>query len=82
MQSRFFENATAELMELMGEYSELNLRKCLANSCMLSSDVSAGFDPSYASCFEKKNTAFLDLPSPTNTDWPANCRDIIKKPKK
>ena len=59
MQSRFFENATAELMELMGEYSELNLRKCLANSCMLSSDVSAGFDPSYASCFEKKNAAFL-----------------------
>ena len=59
MQSRFFENATAELMELMGEYSELNLRKCLANSCMLSSDVSAGFDPAYASCFEKKNAAFL-----------------------
>ena len=59
MQSRFFENATAQLMELAGEYSELNLRKCLANSCMLSSDVSAGYDPSYASCFEKKNAAFL-----------------------
>ncbi len=59
MQSRFFENATAELMELMGEYSELNLRRCLSNSVMLSSDVSAGYDPSYASCFEKKNAAFL-----------------------
>lgn len=59
MQSRFFENMTAELMELMGEYSELNLRRCLSNSTMLSSDVSAGYDPSYASCFEKKNSAFI-----------------------
>ena len=50
---------TAELMELMGEYSELNLRRCLSNSTMLSSDVSAGYDPSYASCFEKKNSAFM-----------------------
>ena len=59
MQSRFFENSVAELMELMGEYSELKLRRCLANSCMLSSDVSAGYDPHFASCFEKKNSAFL-----------------------
>ena len=59
MQSRFFENALAEIMNLAGQYSELALRRCLANSCMLSSDVSAGFDPSYASVFEKKNAAFL-----------------------
>lgn len=59
MQSRFFENSLAELMELAGDYSELKLRRCLAHSCMLSSDVSAGYDPSYASCFEKKNAAFL-----------------------
>ena len=59
MQSRFFENSVAELMNLTGEYSELNVRRCLAHSCMLSSDVSAGFDPTYASCFEKKNAAFL-----------------------
>lgn len=59
MQSKFFENSVAELMNLLGEYSELNVRRCLANSCMLSSDVSAGFDPSYASCFEKKNAAIL-----------------------
>lgn len=59
MQSKFFENSVAEMLELAGEYSELNLRRCLAHSCMLSSDVSAGFDPSYASCFEKKNAAFL-----------------------
>ncbi len=60
MQSRFFENTVAELMNLTDEgYTELSLRRCLANSCMLSSDVSAGFDPTYASSFEKKNAAFL-----------------------
>ena len=59
MRSRFFENALAEVMNLCGCYSELALRRTLANSCMLSSDVSAAFDPSYASAFEKKNTAFL-----------------------
>ena len=59
MQSKFFENAVAEVMNLTGEYSELNVRRCLASSCMLSSDVSAGFDPSYASAFEKKNASFL-----------------------
>lgn len=59
MRSKFFENSVAELLGLAGEYSELNVRRCLAHSCMLSSDVSAGFDPSYASCFERKNAAFL-----------------------
>ncbi|MCR5654352.1 MAG: aminopeptidase [Lachnospiraceae bacterium] len=59
MQSRFFENQCAELLALMGGYDELTFRRMLANSKMLSSDVSAGFDPSYASCFEKKNAAFL-----------------------
>ena len=59
MQSHFFENAVAELMNLKGEYSELNVRRCLANSCMLSSDVSAGFDPGYRSCFELKNAAWM-----------------------
>ena len=59
MRSMFFENAVAELMNISGDYSELNLRRCLAHSCMLSSDVSAGFDPSFAACFEKKNAAYL-----------------------
>ena len=59
MQSKFFENTVAELMDACGSYSELALRKCLANSYMLSSDVSAAFDPSYASAFEKKNAAIL-----------------------
>ena len=59
MQSHFFENAVAELMNLCGLYSELALRRCLSNSYMLSSDVSAAYDPSYASSFDKKNVAFL-----------------------
>lgn len=59
MQSRFFENVVAELLNCMGEYSELKLRRVLANSRMLSSDVSAAFDPEYAACFEKKNAALF-----------------------
>ena len=59
MQSRFFANTVAEVMNLVGEYNELNVRRCLANSYMLSSDVSAGFDPSFAGSFDKKNAAFL-----------------------
>lgn len=59
MKSRFFENTVAEIMDCAGQYSELKLRRCLANSSMLSSDVSAAFDPMFAGCFEKKNTAYL-----------------------
>jgi len=59
MQSRFFANSVAEVLNLTGDYSELNVRRCLADSYMLSSDVGAGFDPSYASAFDKKNVAFL-----------------------
>ena len=59
MQSKFFENTLAEVMELMGVYSSINLRRALSSSCMLSSDVSAAFDPTYASSFEKKNIAYL-----------------------
>lgn len=59
MSSMFFENSVAELMNLMGDYSELKLRRALRNCKMLSSDVSAAFDPTYASAFEKKNSAFF-----------------------
>ena len=59
MQSRFFENSVAELMEALGQYSELKVRRALSRSSMLSSDVSAGYDPAYAEAFEKKNSAYL-----------------------
>ena len=59
MASQFFENTVAEVMELAGEGGPLPLRRALAASAMLSSDVSAGFDPAYASVFEPKNSAYL-----------------------
>ena len=59
MASLFFENTIAEVMELAGEGGPLRLRRALANSKMLSSDVSAGIDPGYASVFEPKNAAYL-----------------------
>ncbi len=59
MQSRFFEDTMAEVLELAGVHGELALRRCLAASDMLSSDVSAGFDPTFASAFEAKNASYL-----------------------
>ena len=59
MQSKFFENTVAEVIALLGDYSELKLKRCLASCTMLSSDVSSAFDPTYASSFDKKNAAFL-----------------------
>lgn len=59
MHSKFFENMVAEVLNCLGDYSEIKLRRALTNSKMLSSDVSAAFDPLYAAAFEKKNAAFL-----------------------
>ena len=59
MTSRFFENSMAEVLALAGKQGDLALRRCLTNSQMLSSDVSAGFDPTFASAFEAKNSSFL-----------------------
>ncbi len=96
MQSRFFENAVAEVMNLCGEYSELALRRCLAHSCMLSSDVSSAYDPSYASSFDKKNVAYLgggmvfnkftgargkSGSNDANAEYIAHIRDIFAKEK-
>lgn len=59
MRSRFFENAAAEILNLTEGFDEMKLRHMLKNSRMLSSDVNAGFDPLYASAFEKKNASYL-----------------------
>ncbi len=59
MKSRFFENTVAEIMNAMGKYSELDLRRALAASKLLSSDVSAAVDPNYGTVNELKNSAFL-----------------------
>ena len=59
MQSRFFENIAAEVMNACGDYNELKLRRALQNSKVLSSDVSAAYDPNYPSVMEKKNAAYF-----------------------
>ncbi len=94
MQSRFFENMVAEVMNLTGEYSELNVRRALAASCMLSSDVSSAFDPAFASSFDKKNVAYLgggmvfnkftgsrgkSGSNDANAEYLAHIRDIFEK---
>ena len=96
MQSNFFENTVAELINLTGDYSDLVLRRCLANSCMLSSDVSAAYDPSYAASFDKKNAAHLGHgivfnkytgargksgSNDCNAEYIAHIRDIFAKDK-
>lgn len=59
MHSKFFENTVAEILALSGDYNDLVLRRTLANSYMLSSDVSAAFDPNYPAVMEKKNSAYF-----------------------
>ncbi|MBQ8413440.1 MAG: aminopeptidase, partial [Lachnospiraceae bacterium] len=59
MRSRFFENTVAEIFNAMGGYSDIVLRRCLANSYMLSSDVNAAYDPLFASAFEKNNASYF-----------------------
>ncbi len=59
MRAHYFENAMAELLALTAPYSDLTLRRALANSRMLSCDVSAGYDPLYGGAFEKKNAALM-----------------------
>ena len=59
MNSRFFENTVAELINLNGDYSDILLRRALSNSFAISSDVSGAYDSIYASAFEKKNSAYL-----------------------
>ena len=59
MQSHFFENVVAELLNLQGDYSDLKLRRCMAASRMLSSDVNAAYDPLFADAFEKRSASFM-----------------------
>lgn len=59
MHSKFFENAVAELFEKLGDFSELKLRRALAHSTMISSDVSAAYDPIYTEVYDKKSSCFF-----------------------
>ena len=59
MHSRFFENTVAELIAMTEGESDLKVRRALMNSRMLSSDVSAAYDPMFAEAFEKRSSAFF-----------------------
>lgn len=59
MHSKFFENAVAELINLQGNYSELLVRRAMQHSKVLSSDVSAAYDPNYPEVMEKRNAAYF-----------------------
>ncbi len=59
MESMFFENTIADLINLTEEYSDIKLRHCLKNSKMLSSDVTAAFDPNRPAPYNKNTDAFL-----------------------
>ncbi|MGL5068409.1 MAG: aminopeptidase [Sarcina sp.] len=59
MHSKFFENALADVIDLMGNYSDLKLRRSLQNSKMLSADVTAAFDPNFPGAVEKNNVAYF-----------------------
>lgn len=79
MHSAFFENTLLELLNLLGEGNDLNLRRCLSNSYMLSSDVSAAYDSNYPTVNEMKNTAFfgkgLCINKYTGSRGKAGCND-------
>lgn len=59
MQSLFFEDMIAEIAMLLGNSNHLTIRRALRHSLMLSSDVTAGYDPNYEGVFDKNNDAFL-----------------------
>lgn len=59
MHSKFFENTVAELIALEGEYCELKVRRAMANTKVLSADVSAGYDPNFSDVYEKRNSAYM-----------------------
>ena len=59
MHSKFFENTVAELVALEGNYSDLKVRRAMANSKVLSADVTAGYDPTYPEVYEKRNSAYM-----------------------
>lgn len=59
MESRFFENAVAELICLEGDYSEIKLKRAFARSKAISADVTAGFDPNFPEVMDKMNSAYI-----------------------
>lgn len=59
MTALYFENMVAELAALQKAPCDIGVRRAFAHSCMLSADVSAGYDPAFPSVFEKLNAAYI-----------------------
>lgn len=59
MHSKFFENTVAELIALQGDYCDLKVRRSMANTKVLSADVSAGYDPNFPEVYDKRNSAYM-----------------------
>jgi aspartyl aminopeptidase len=59
MHSEFFNNMVGEMILLQGNSDMLSLKRALANSSMLSSDVAAGVDPTYPQVTELQNAAVM-----------------------
>ncbi|MBO7288383.1 MAG: aminopeptidase [Clostridia bacterium] len=60
MQSRFFENFVAEMIDkIKPEYCEMMLKRAISSSMCLSSDVTCAMDPNYKSVSEPMNSAYL-----------------------
>ena len=92
MGALYFENTIAEIAQMLGDDRAITVRRALENSRMLSSDVSAAFDPAFANVFEKKNAAFIGMgvcfnkytgragkagASDANAEYVAEIRDIM-----
>lgn len=59
MDSAMLPNIVAELLDRMGIYSELKVKRCLRNSVMLSSDVNSAYDPLHTELYDKQNSSSL-----------------------
>ena len=59
MESLFFDNAVAELLNLQGRTSYIDLRRAMSNTKVLSGDVTAGFDPNFPDVLDKRNASFI-----------------------
>ncbi len=57
MNSAFFENALAEILANQKNYSDLLLRRSIANSKVLSADVIVALDPDFKEVSDDKNAA-------------------------
>lgn len=59
MSAKFFENAVAEILATGENYSDILVRRAMANSKVLSADVTAALDPDFKDVMDSKNAAVV-----------------------